>query len=56
MEDLKKYIGQVITVWTKNTNVPCKGKLLAVGSVSITVDDMKGKKLIPDDSILTVDV
>ena len=56
MEDLKKYLNKNITVWTIETTIPFKGKLLAVGSESITINDRKGKKLIPDSSIRSVDV
>ena len=56
MEDLKKYLGKVIKVWTIETTIPFCGKLLECGSASVTIDDKKGKKLIPDTSIRSVDV
>lgn len=56
MEDLKKYIGQVITVWTKEIKIPFSGKLLECGSETITINDRQGKKIIPCTSIRAIDL
>jgi len=56
MDDLKKYLGKVIVVWCKELKNPFKGALLECGSESITVDDMKGRKVIFLDAIRSVDV